>query len=80
MRTVFKFFPLGAILVFLSSVAFSQESGGQKAGFIRLANAVAPGTGRVVLQVDGENLNPKGYKLGDVTGGIPLKPGAHEVT
>ena len=48
-------------------------------GFIRLANALAQGTGKVTLKIDGENISPDGYKLGDVTGGIRLKPGGHEV-
>lgn len=79
MKIIFKLFSVGMVVSLLSLVAYSQESGGEKSGFIRLANAVAPGTGRLVLKVNGENLNPKGYKLGDATGGIPLKPGTHEV-
>jgi hypothetical protein len=48
-------------------------------GFIRLANALAQGTGNVTLEVDGTNVSPSGYKMGDVTGGIRLKPGTHNV-
>ncbi len=51
-----------------------------KVGFIRLINAVAPGEGMVTLLIDGENMNPKGYRLGALTGGIGLKPGMHTVT
>jgi hypothetical protein len=50
------------------------------AGFIRLVNGVAQGTGTVKLEIDGEDMRPQGYKLGDATGGIGLKPGSHKVT
>jgi len=51
-----------------------------KLGFVRLVDAVAPGQDKLQLLIDGEAMNPDGYKLGDVTGGIGLKPGAHEIT
>ncbi|HEX7260727.1 MAG TPA: hypothetical protein VF258_02845 [Luteolibacter sp.] len=49
-------------------------------GYVRLVNAVAKGTGAVMVLIDGENINTAGYKLGAVTGGIGLKPGSHSVT
>jgi hypothetical protein len=58
----------------------AQQGPGQKVGFVRIVNAVAQGQDSLQLLIDGENLNPDGYKLGDVTGGIGLKPGAHEIT
>lgn len=48
-------------------------------GFIRIANAVAPGTGTVKVSVDGKNVYPAGYKFAAVTGGIGLPPGSHTV-
>ncbi|MEO5713166.1 MAG: hypothetical protein ABIT37_06730 [Luteolibacter sp.] len=48
-------------------------------GFIRIVNAIANGTGPVNVLFDGEETRPKGYKLGDATGGIGLKPGSHKV-
>ncbi len=48
--------------------------------FIRIANAVAPGTGNVNVSIDGEDVYPSGYKFGAVTGGIGLPPGSHVVT
>lgn len=82
MRTISKqlLFLLGIALVPL--VADGQETPppAAKTGFVRFVHAVAPGTGGLTVKVDGTNLNPDGYSLGDVTGGVPLKPGSHEVT
>src|SRR5690606_29850884 len=44
-----------------------------------LINAVAQGEGPVHLLVDGDDLNPEGYRLGDVTRGIGLTPGVHRI-
>jgi len=49
-------------------------------GFIRIANAVAAGTGNVKVIVDGRDVYAPGYKFGAVTGGIGLPPGGHSVT
>ena len=48
--------------------------------FARLIDAVAQGQDKLRLFIDGESMNPDGYILGDVTGGIGLKPGPHEFT
>ena len=48
--------------------------------FIRIANAIAPGTGTVKVVIDGKDVYPTGYKFGAVTGGIGLSPGGHTVT
>lgn len=50
------------------------------AGFIRIANAVAPGTGGVKVTIDHKDVYPSGYKFGAVTGGISLPPGSHAVS
>lgn len=50
-----------------------------KIGFIRLVNAVSPGSGNVRLEVDGKDLFPKGYQLGQRSGGIGLPAGARKV-
>jgi hypothetical protein len=52
----------------------------EKPGYVRLVDAVAQGQDRLQLLIDGEVMNPDGYKLGDVTGGIGLKPGVHQIT
>jgi len=50
-----------------------------KVGFVRLVDAVAQGQDKLQLVIDGEVMNQDGYQLGDVTGGIGLKPGSHQV-
>lgn len=50
-----------------------------KVGFVRLVDAVAQGQEKLLLFIDGESMNPDGYQLGDVTGGIGLKPGPHQI-
>lgn len=49
-------------------------------GFIRIVNAVAPGDGRTTFLLDGEDLSPAGYELGQKTGGLGIKAGPHTVT
>jgi len=63
----------------LGTIQAQDKEEAPKAGFVRLVNAVGPGTGPLQLIIDGRDVNPKGYKLGDVTGGIGLKPGTHEL-
>ena len=62
-----------------STLANAQETPSKKAGFVRIVNAVAQGQDTLQLFIDGENMNPDGYSIGDVTGGIGLKPGSHEI-
>lgn len=49
-------------------------------GFVRLVNTVAIGTGKLDVMIDGNKVREEGYKFGDVTGGIPRKPGAYMVS
>ena len=79
MKIISRALPLIAAGAILTGTGFSQDKQ-NKVGFVRLANAVAPGTGPLQMSVDGQTLNPDGYALGDVTGGVNLKPGTHEVT
>ena len=64
---------------FLTPVT-AHAAAADKVGFVRLVDAVAQGHDKLQLLIDGEAMNPDGYQLGDVTGGIGLKPGAHEIT
>lgn len=50
-----------------------------KIGFLRLVNAVSPGSGNLHLEVDGKDLFPKGYQLGQRSGGIGLPAGTRKV-
>lgn len=49
-------------------------------GFLRIINAIAPGDGTTRVLIDGEELFPKGYQLGQRSGGIGLAAGPHTVT
>lgn len=78
MKTIFNVLVIPLALVCLLTVsAMSREA--PETGFIRLVNAVAAGTGVLTMEADGKNVNPKGYKLGDVTGGIELDSGNHTI-
>ena len=70
------------IILVASSIALlaQDESKGRSMGFVRVVNALAKGSGPVNVLFDGEDMRPKGYQLGDATGGIGLKPGSHKVT
>lgn len=48
-------------------------------GFIRIVNAVAPGTGNATFLLDGRNLFKDGYRLGQDTGGYGVKAGSREI-
>jgi len=48
-------------------------------GFVRVVHALAPGEGTMQLLIDGENMFPKGYKLGQRTGGIGLAAGSRTI-
>ena len=73
MKTIFKLMRGGFLAAALGLTAGAQEV--PKNGFIRLANGVGPGVGLLTMEVEGKSANDKGYKLGDVTGGISLPPG-----
>ena len=48
-------------------------------GFIRLLDAVSAGSGKLDFLIDGKPVRPDGYQLGNVTGGIALKPATYQV-
>jgi hypothetical protein len=78
MKTIFRAFLLFAATHCLSFAEEADEN--LPSGFIRLVNGVSGGEGNVKLEIDGQDMRPKGYKLGDATGGIGLRPGARKVT
>jgi hypothetical protein len=49
-------------------------------GFIRVVNGVAQGVGTIKVLIDGDDMRPKGYNLGEATGGIGLSAASHKVT
>ena len=64
----------------LSCVSAPAQDIPKDLAFVRIVNAVAPGEGRVNVQIDGEDIFPKGYTLGQRTGGLGLKAGAHTIS
>ncbi len=83
MKTIFKLVAAGvsaALFLTAPSTAQEPEDPSVKYGFIRLANAVAAGSGPLILEIDGEDVNPDGYVIGDITGGISARPGSRKVT
>jgi hypothetical protein len=63
-------------LVFLTCAVSAQPP---EVGFVRIVNAVAPGTGNATFLLDGRNLYADGYKLGQDTGGYGVKAGSIEI-
>ena len=82
MRTIFKRRHFALLLAATWSAALlpapAQEEK-PKVGWVRLVNAVGPGTGNTQLKIDGENMYPKGYKLGQRTGGIGMTVGPRKI-
>lgn len=78
MKTIFRTLVILAGTQCLSMAQEKEEA--LPTGFIRLVNGVTGGEGNVKLEIDGEDMRPKGYKLGDTTGGIGLRPGSRKVT
>jgi len=66
-------------LALLGGVVQGQDAERGPCGFIRLLNAVSVGTGRLEFRIDGKSVRPDGYQLGNVTGGIALKPNTYHV-
>lgn len=77
MKTIFKSLVL-FLTTYISGFA-EKDPAAVPMGFIRVVDAIAKGTGPLNVFFDGEDMRPKGYQLGDATGGIGLKPGSHKV-
>lgn len=67
------------IVVLIAGLACAGAQEQPKVGFVRVVNALAPGEGKMQLVIDGDNMFPKGYELGQQTGGIGLKAGNRTV-
>ena len=85
MKTIFEFSrPAWWMAAWLCgsflAISAGPAAGVPPSGFVRLVDAVAQGQDKLLLFIDGESMNPDGYGLGDVTGGIGLKPGPHEIS
>lgn len=69
-----------AALAFVLFSGLQAQDGPPQVGFVRIVHAVAAGEGRANIVIDGEDIFPKGYQLGQRTGGFGLKAGSHSIT
>ncbi|MFN6044977.1 MAG: hypothetical protein ACK49I_05850 [Verrucomicrobiota bacterium] len=79
MKTISKIFA-AALCMFSSMLSAIGNEGSPEVGFLRIINAIAPGNGTTRVLIDGQDLFPKGYQLGQRSGGIGLAAGPHSVT
>lgn len=63
-----------------ASTFVSAQEASPEVGFLRIVNAIAKGEGNLNVLIDGEDIFPKGYKLGQRTGGYGVKAGSHTIT
>ena len=73
-------FNLLAALLFLIPQSAGAQDEVRKAGFFRIVNAVAPGTGNLFIKINGRELHEKGYREAQYSGGIGIGAGDHEIT
>ena len=79
MKMISKIFAATLYLFGVIASASGKETS-PEVGFLRIINAIAPGNGTARVLIDGEELFPKGYQLGQRSGGIGLAAGPHTVT
>lgn len=79
MKTISKIFA-ASLCMFASMLSAIGKEGSPEVSFVRIINAIAPGNGTTRVLIDGEDLFPKGYQLGQCSGGIGLAAGPHTVT
>ncbi|MCB1133007.1 MAG: DUF4397 domain-containing protein, partial [Verrucomicrobiae bacterium] len=70
-----------ALVATLSPVLQSHAQNEEKPNvcFLRYVNAIAPGKGNANVIINGEDIFPKGYALGQFTGGFGLEAGSHTI-
>jgi hypothetical protein len=71
MKTIFR----GLVMMFLLASAVSGQGEQKKIGYIRLIHALAHGEGKLSLILNGVDVYPSGYQLGNATGGIGVDAG-----
>jgi hypothetical protein len=79
MKTISKIFA-AALCMFGVISSANGKATSPEFGFLRIINAIAPGNGTTRVLIDGEELFPKGYQLGQRSGGIGLAAGPHTIT
>ena len=67
MKMISKIFA-ATLCMFASMLSAIGKEGSPEVGFVRIINAIAPGNGTTRVLIDGEDLFPKGYQLGQRSG------------
>lgn len=67
------------LCLFLLAAACSSAQDTPPMAFLRIVSAVSPGTGNANFLVDGRDLYPDGYALGQTTGAYGVKAGTRNV-
>lgn len=67
------------IAAFLLAAACAAAQGKPPVGFLRIVNAISPGTGKAAFLIDKKNLYADGYDLGQTTGGYGVKAGSKTI-
>ena len=78
MKTIFNILLISAGSCCLALA--QKNASASPTGFIRVVNGVAQGVGTIKVLIDGDDMRPKGYNLGEATGGIGLSAASHKVT
>ena len=68
-----------AVVAWLLAAPLPVHAQAAEVGFVRIVHAVAAGEGVAHVTVDGEDVFPRGYQLGQVSGGLGLAAGPHAV-
>jgi hypothetical protein len=80
MKMIFERILIIGLAFSLMGVNSSAQEAPPEVGFLRIVNAISKGEGMVNVFIDGEDIFPKGYKLGQRTGGYGVKAGAHTIS
>jgi hypothetical protein len=72
--------PISELAVLLLAATITATAQPPRVGFVRMVNAVAPGEGTSRIRINGEDIFPKGYELGQMTGGMGLRQGPHTIS
>lgn len=67
------------LLLFTAVTAPAQQEPLPDIGFVRIISLLSAGTGKTHISIDGSDIYPAGYDLGQKTGGIGLRIGPHSI-
>lgn len=68
------------LALFVATCGLLCAAGKPGTGFVRIVNAVSPGTGKAAFAINGRDLHAGGYALGQTTGEYGIKSGDHVIT